>query len=181
MSELHGSWSKGFEFEIQNTNKDTIGNTADTGNPDRCTMLMNCLDGHEWPASSIPNDFLMPSWLFCIMYSSNIQQSNIFLDKIIIMQDNNNDKKDFVSPKMTVPWSFSHHSNLNYIMEKEGITVEEDNNKDGDVLTEILVATNLEEDGKYKNNGLDNDEESLDPLIIGNYYFKSYLFYQCGR
>jgi hypothetical protein len=97
------------------------------------------------------------------------------------MQDNNNDKKDFVSPKMTVPWSFSHHSNLNYIMEKEGITVEEDNNKDGDVLTEILVATNLEEDGKYKNNGLDNDEESLDPLIIGNYYFKSYLFYQCGR
>jgi hypothetical protein len=39
----------------------------------------------------------------------------------------------------------------------------------------------LEEDGKYKNNGLDNDEESLDPLIIGNYYFKSYLFYQCGR
>jgi hypothetical protein len=73
-----------------------------------------------------------------------------------MQDDNNNTKKDFVSPNTTLPWPYSHHSNLNYM--ENGGTIQ-DNKKDSDVPDEILVASN---------DGLDDEEESLDLVGIAH-------------
>jgi hypothetical protein len=112
------------------------------------------------------NDILTPSRLF------RIQQSNITLNSAdnisIIMQDNK------VSPEgeTTIPWAFSPDTDLsdccsemNHDMENKDKKKEMTKKKttDANVPEEILVAANLEQQGKFNDPSRDSDdEESID-------------------
>lgn len=85
-----------------------------------------------------------------------------------IMQDinNNNNMKDWVSPNMTQPWPYSHHSDVNY-MEKNANEKkdDQDNKTNSGVPDEIFVASNFKERGKFKYVDTSLDGHSL--VLVG--------------